>query len=84
MPRYFFDLRDDIDVDDEEGCVLPDVDSALGHARIEAQEMICACVAEGRHVDLEHRIEVRDENGEVATVVQFAEAARFVRSGEPV
>ena len=84
MPRYFFGLRDDENVDDEEGCVLPDIESALVHARMEAQEMICACLAEGRHVDLEHRIEVRDENGDVAAVVQFAEATRFVRAGEPI
>jgi hypothetical protein len=84
MPRYYFDLRDDIDVDDSEGRVLPDVDSALVHAKREAQEMIGACVAEGRQVDLHHSIQVRDEDGEIKVVVHFSEAARIVRAGRPV
>jgi hypothetical protein len=84
MPRYYFDLRDDIDVDDPEGRVLPDVDSALVHAKKEAQEMVVACVAEGRQVDLQHSIRVRDEDGDVKVVVHFSEAARIVRAGKPV
>jgi hypothetical protein len=84
MPRYYFDLRDDIDVDDPEGRVLPDVDSALVHAKKEAQEMVVACVAEGRPIDLQHRIQVRDEGGEVKVVVHFSDAARIVRGGQPV
>jgi hypothetical protein len=84
MPRYYFDLRDDIDVDDPEGRFLPDVDCALVHAKREAREMIGACVAAGRQVDLHHSIQVRDEDGEVKVVVHFSEAARIVRAGKPV
>ena len=84
MTRYFFDLRNDVDVNDEEGCLFPDLAAAVAHARTEAREMICASVESERHVDLRHRIEVREETGTVAAVVHFEDAVQFLRSGEPV
>lgn len=32
MPRYFFDVHDDLDIYDEEGMVLPDLDAARAEA----------------------------------------------------
>ena len=84
MARYFFDLRNDIDVNDGEGRHFADLGAATVHARKEAREMICASVEEGRDVDLRHKIEVREESGSVAAVVHFEDAVRFLRAGEPV
>ena len=81
MARYFFDLRNDVDLNDDEGLLLADLDAGLAHARMEAREMICASVMAERRVDLRHKIEVREESGMVAAVVHFEDAVQFVRSG---
>jgi hypothetical protein len=77
MPRYFFDLRDDLEAHDPEGAVLADLDAALARAQAEAREMLCACVAEGK-IDLHHHIKIRDEDGQVAAVVEFGDVLRVI------
>ena len=84
VPRYFFDLFNDVDVTDEEGCALPDLEAARAHATSEARTMIQAGIVDGGKIDLDHRIEVRDEAGTVVCVVRFAEAVQILRAGEPV
>jgi hypothetical protein len=84
MPRYFFDLYKDIVALDEEGSVLSGPDEAHSRALGEAREMITASVEDHRKIDLKHRIEVRDEAGEIIERVQFEKAVKFVRDGKPV
>lgn len=83
MPRYFFDLRDDMDVLDEEGKELPDPQSAKAHALTEARQMVQASIAEHGHIDLRHHIDVRDENGTIVSVLHFEDAVT-VRRGDQV
>ena len=71
MPRYYFNLRDDIDAVDEEGRELPDLEAARDAAVLYAVEMAGASVTEQRKLDLRHRIEVSDDAGEVVDSVEF-------------
>lgn len=73
MPRYFFDLRNGVDVADEEGRILPDLASARTAAIAEAREMMTAAVLRGE-LNLGHSIEVRDESGATVLVMRFGEA----------
>jgi hypothetical protein len=84
MPRYFFDLYNDMVALDEEGAVLASPEEAHGRALGEAREMITASVEEHRKVDLTHRIENRDEAGKILERIQFERAVGFVRNGKPV
>ena len=70
MPRFFFHLYDDMDVIDEEGVELPDAEAARAKAEANARHMACAEVLDG-HLNLNHRIEVADERGEVFLTVPF-------------
>jgi hypothetical protein len=84
VPTYYFDLYNDMDVIDDEGQDLPDLEAAKAHALAEARTMIEANVAETGRVDLTHRMEVRDESGETVHSLRFEDAVRFVREGRPV
>ena len=76
MPRYFFNLRDDIDAIDEEGRELPDLAAAREAAVLYAVEMAGASVTEQRKLDLSHRIEVADKAGAVLDQVEFRDVIR--------
>jgi hypothetical protein len=84
MPRYFFDLYNDMVVRDEEGALLRGPSEAYGHALYEAWEMITASVVEHKRIDLAHRIEVRDDAGKILEEIRFEKAIQFVRNGKPV
>jgi hypothetical protein len=83
MPRYFFDLHNDIDAIDDEGIELPDLRAGKAHALGEARTMIQASVAETGRIDLRHHIDIRDENGAVVHVMRFGDAVKIQR-GEDV
>ena len=76
MPRYYFQLRDDIDAKDEEGAELPDIASARAQAETYARTMACQEVLEG-HLNLHHRIEVEDEAGQRVAIVTFGEVVKL-------
>jgi hypothetical protein len=73
VPRYFFHLHNRVVATDEEGAELADIDAAREKAEEDAREMVCASVREG-YLNLDHRIEVADEAGEVVLVVTFRDA----------
>lgn len=81
VPRYFFDLHNDMDVLDEEGKELPDPQSARAHALREALEMIHASIDEQGHIDLRHCIEIREE-GAIVDVVHFEDAVTIQRGDQ--
>ena len=83
VPRYFFDLHNDLEVIDEEGCDLADLAAAKEHALAEAREMIQASASETGKIDLCHRIDVRDESGGIVHSLRFEDAVSFVRDGRP-
>lgn len=76
MPRFYFHLFDDMVSIDEEGKELPSVEFAHQEATRSVQAMACAEVLEG-HLNLDHRIEVADETGEVVNTVRFRDVVRI-------
>ena len=73
MARYFFHLRNDLDVPDREGQELPDLDAARAQAVVFAVDMAAASVLEHRKVNLHHRIDIEDGAGQVLHTVEFGD-----------
>ena len=84
MPRYFFDLYDDLVASDDDGRELPDLDAAKRHAIKEARQMIAASTTEQGKIDLLHYIKVRDELGAEVCCIEFEDAVKVQRGGRPV
>jgi len=82
VPRYFFDLHNDIEALDEEGVELPNMNAALARAMREARTMIQVSVADTGRIDLRHHIDVRDESGAIVHVMHFADAVTVQRGSE--
>ncbi|MDB5667533.1 MAG: hypothetical protein JWL74_483 [Alphaproteobacteria bacterium] len=78
MPRYFFHIRNDVDVDDPEGTLLTDESAARGLALDSARDLVCAHIREHGGVNLDHRIEVADESGTLLFSVTFRDAFTIV------
>ncbi|QIK78275.1 hypothetical protein G7077_04510 [Sphingomonas piscis] len=83
MARYFFDLKNDVDVRDEEGRELAGLDEVRTAAVAEAREMMTESVLSG-HLNLDHFIQVRDEGGTVVLVMRFAEAVDVTSRDEHI
>ena len=73
MPRYFFHIYNHDVTMDEEGRDLPALEAARDLALESARELVCDSVHEG-HLNLDHRIEVADERGDILIVLTFREA----------
>ena len=73
MPRFFFDIHNDIEVEDEEGQLLPDLVAAREQATESAREMICEGIRQHGGVNLDHRIDVRNEAGVIVLTTTFRE-----------
>ena len=74
MPRFFFHLHNDVDVQDHGGKCLPDLDAARTYAIEMARfEVAESAMREGRIV-LSHRIDIGDETGAVLESVRFSDA----------
>jgi hypothetical protein len=73
MPRFYFHLRNDMDVDDEEGMELPDLKAAHVRAEQYALDMSAASVLEHKKINLHHRIEVVNEQSEHVLTVEFGD-----------
>jgi hypothetical protein len=83
MPRYFFDLHNDVDATDEEGKDLPHLQAAINHALCEARIMIQASVEETGRIDLTHHIDIREGN-RVVHVMHFEDAVTVQRGDQIV
>ena len=73
MPRFYFHLRNDLSVDDEEGRELPDVEAARVQAEKYALDMSAASVLEQGKINRDHRIVVTNEAGQDVLTVRFGE-----------
>ena len=73
MPRYFFHLRNDHILDDEEGSELRSDEAAKVRAMSFALSMAAADIVETRKLDLSHCIEVTNEADEVIHSVAFGD-----------
>jgi hypothetical protein len=83
VPRYFFDLYNDTVALDDEGKELSGLEAAKVSAVAETYEMIKASIDDYAKVDLDHRIEVRDESGTIVYVMHFEDVVT-VRRGPKV
>ncbi len=73
MPRYFFNLYDDVIAQDEEGVELPGEAAARIQALIGARDIMAEQVKRG-YLVRSHWIDVADEQGEVLFSVTFGDA----------
>ena len=77
MSKFFFHVRDDMDVPDEEGAELPDVAAAQVYAAGAARVLMCETLREQGRITLHHRIDIEDERGGVLASVPFGDAVRI-------
>ena len=82
MPRYFFDLYNDMIAIDGEGTELPDLDAAKAHGMREVREMLQASITESGKINLCHRIDIRDEEGQVVHSIRFKDGVTVERGDE--
>jgi hypothetical protein len=73
MPRFFFNLRDEISVEDKEGKELPDALKAREMAVTCARGMMAEDIKDGRLM-LKDEIDIVDERGEKILTLPFREA----------
>lgn len=73
MPRFFFNLYDDLEVLDPDGVELPDLEAARACGLKNARAIAADQVLRGK-LDLRHRIEIADEFGQVLRTIPFADA----------
>jgi len=80
MPRYYFDLHNDVNAIDDEGRELPDLEAVKADVLEEVRAMIKASIDETGRIDLRHHIDVRDENDAVVYVMHFEDAVTVQRA----
>ena len=73
MPKFFFNLRNDVCVDDEEGKDLPDAVKAREMAVSFARDIMSEDVKDGRLV-LKDEIDVIDDKGDKVLTLPFRDA----------
>jgi hypothetical protein len=83
MPRFYFNLADDVFVADEEGRELPHLEAARKEAAKYARDMSAATILEQGKINLHHRIDVVDEAGETVLKVEFADVVKIETSRLP-
>jgi hypothetical protein len=71
MPRYYFHLHNDLDVPDEEGVELTDVDAAREYAERNAVFTMAETLKESGRLNLRHYVDIQDEQGKVLATVRF-------------
>jgi hypothetical protein len=81
VARYFFHVRDDLDVPDPEGAELPNLEAARDYAGRSARSLMCGTLSEDCRISLHHRIDIEDEAGGILATVLFADAVRIERAG---
>ena len=77
MARFYFHVRDEMDVPDDEGAELRDIETARTLATHSARVLMCETLKESGRINLHHRIDVEDEHGAVLASVAFGDAVRI-------
>lgn len=73
MPRYYFHLFNDVDAPDNEGLDLLDLVEARRHAGNQARFTAGETVKLKGTIDLRHRIDIEDQQGNVLDTVRFGD-----------
>ena len=76
MPRYFFNVYDDVIAQDEEGRELPNLAAARLEAIRGARGLISEQVSHG-YIVLSHWIDVIDAQGETVLTITFGDAVEI-------
>lgn len=76
MPRFYFHLRNDLDVPDEEGKELPSLEAALELAASEARKLAGEIVKESGRITLSHRIDIEDDRHTFLASVSIRDVVR--------
>jgi hypothetical protein len=76
VSRYYFHLYNDVDVADDEGKELPNLESAIDWATTQARELAGEILKENGRITLSHRIDVEDEGGAVVATVSIRDVVR--------
>lgn len=77
MPRFYFDLHNDVDALDPEGKELPGIEQARSQAVLEARALLEDSAGKGR-IDLNHFIEIRDESGKIVHRLHFGDVVTII------
>jgi hypothetical protein len=73
MPRYFFNLYNDVTSMDDEGEEFPDLVAARAHGVSAARVMAAESVRNGK-INMRHHIDVVDKSGNILERVRFGDA----------
>ena len=73
MPRFFFHLHNDMDVPDDEGKELPDLEAAREWAFRSIRDLMGEMAKEEGRVVLHHSVDIEDERGNVLSTVRFSD-----------
>jgi hypothetical protein len=76
VPRFYFHLHNDVDIPDDEGVELPDLEAARAHAVRSARVTFGEVAKDEGRVVLHHRIDIEDEQGVVLDTVHFRDAVK--------
>jgi hypothetical protein len=76
MPRFYFHLRDDLDVADDEGLELPSLDAAREHAAANARFTLAQLAIEEGKINFGHCVDIEDEEGSVLDTVRFRDVVK--------
>jgi hypothetical protein len=76
IPRFYFHLRNDLDVPDEEGLDFPDIEAAREHAFKDARFASRKPRWNEGKINFEHSIDIEDEEGCVLDTVWFPDTVK--------
>jgi hypothetical protein len=74
MPRFYFHLRDDLDVNDEEGVEFAGFAEAREHALSQARFTAAETIKEQGKIVAHHRIDIGDESRRTLDSIYFSDA----------
>ena len=73
MPLYFFHLHNDIDVSDNEGQELPDLEAARAYATKQVRALIGESARTNGRIILNHRLDIEDQAHNIVATVRYAD-----------
>jgi hypothetical protein len=77
MPRFYLHLRNDLDVPDDEGTDLPDLDAARTRAAANARFTLAQTAMDEGKINFDHRIDIEDEHGRILDTVWFRDVVQI-------
>jgi hypothetical protein len=78
MPRYYFHRLNDVDVPDQEGKELPDLEAARAQASFNIRFTAGEILKEEGRITLGHHIQIEDADGTVLDTVYFGDVLKIV------